>query len=131
MEEDYYMILGVDPTATEQEIKDAYRRMALIYHPDKNKHPRTTAHFQKINRAFQVLSNAMSRREHDRSFQSRRSEARRPEDRRPEGPPDPQPGGQGESLDTLNTVIAVGVALVAVFAGFGVYHAIRGGNNNK
>lgn len=61
------MILGVDHNATDEEIRRAYKRMALIYHPDKNKHPRTTAQFRKINEAFNVLSDASARRKYDAS----------------------------------------------------------------
>jgi len=43
----YYEILGVPPTASAKEIRDAYRRMARQYHPDKN--PDTTAEFQAVN----------------------------------------------------------------------------------
>ena len=43
----YYDVLGVPPTASAKEIRDAYRRLARQYHPDKN--PDTTAEFQAVN----------------------------------------------------------------------------------
>jgi DnaJ-class molecular chaperone len=61
---DYYQILGIPKTATEDEIKKAYRHLALKYHPDKNPtaNPET---FQKINEAYETLSNHQKRQEYD------------------------------------------------------------------
>ena len=62
---DCYTILGVKSTATEAEIKKAYRKKALQYHPDKN--PSSTAEdvFKEINRAYATLSDADKRRTYD------------------------------------------------------------------
>jgi molecular chaperone DnaJ len=62
---DYYEILGVAKTATEADIKSAYRKMALKFHPDKNKEPDAEAKFKEINEAYQVLSNAQKRQQYD------------------------------------------------------------------
>ncbi|GAB0134049.1 hypothetical protein EsDP_00002435 [Epichloe bromicola] len=63
----YYDALGVQPTATELEIKKAYRKMAIIHHPDKNPND-PTAHekFQAIGEAYQVLSDTDLRKAYDK-----------------------------------------------------------------
>src|SRR5882762_1816373 len=64
---DYYETLGVNRTATDQEIKSAYRRLAMLHHPDKN--PNDTAaedKFKEAAEAYTVLSDAEQRRRYDR-----------------------------------------------------------------
>jgi curved DNA-binding protein len=62
---DYYEILGVPKSASEAEIKSAYRKMALKHHPDKNKEKDAEAKFKEINEAYQVLSDAQKRKTYD------------------------------------------------------------------
>jgi molecular chaperone DnaJ len=62
---DYYEILGVPKSATEAEIKSAYRKMALKFHPDKNKAADAEEKFKEINEAYQVLSDAKKRQTYD------------------------------------------------------------------
>lgn len=62
---DYYEILGVSKNATLDEIKAAYRRLALKWHPDKNKSPEATEKFKQINKAFEVLSDPKKREIYD------------------------------------------------------------------
>ncbi|KAI1407588.1 DnaJ-domain-containing protein [Hypoxylon sp. FL1857] len=63
----YYDALGVKPTATELEIKKAYRKLAIVHHPDKNPND-PTAHekFQAIGEAYQVLSDSDLRKAYDK-----------------------------------------------------------------
>jgi molecular chaperone DnaJ len=56
MSKDYYNILGVDKSASKDDIKKAYRKMALKYHPDKNADKEAEAMFKDINEAYEVLS---------------------------------------------------------------------------
>ena len=62
---DYYDILGLAKTASKAEIKSAYRKMALQYHPDKNKAADAEAKFKEINEAYQVLSDDKKRQTYD------------------------------------------------------------------
>jgi len=63
---DYYKILGVDRTATTDEIKKAYRKLALKYHPDRNPNDSSAEEkFKEINEAYQVLSDEEKRRHYD------------------------------------------------------------------
>lgn len=63
---DYYQILGVPRDASAEEIKRAFRRLAMKYHPDRNKSPEAESKFKEINEAYEVLSNPDKRAVYDR-----------------------------------------------------------------
>ncbi len=64
---DYYKILGVDKGASTEEVKKAFRKLALKYHPDKNQgDPQAEEKFKEINEAYAVLSDAEKRKQYDR-----------------------------------------------------------------
>lgn len=62
---DYYEVLGVGRTATRDEIKHAYRKLALQFHPDKNKDPGAAETFRELAEAYAVLSDDTKRTEYD------------------------------------------------------------------
>jgi len=62
---DYYEILGVVKAASKDQIKDAYRKLALQYHPDRNKSPEAEERFKEISEAYAVLSDDEKRRQYD------------------------------------------------------------------
>src|SRR5207247_7935025 len=68
MKRDYYEILGVSRSAIEDDVKKAYRKLALKYHPDRNPEDRHEAEerFKEISEAYQVLSDAERRSLYDR-----------------------------------------------------------------
>jgi molecular chaperone DnaJ len=63
---DYYEVLGVDRSASKEDLKRAYRRMARKYHPDVNKDSGSDERFKEINEAYEVLSNDSTRAAYDR-----------------------------------------------------------------
>lgn len=69
--ENLYNILGVAPTATSEEIKKAYRSLAMRHHPDRNTHPNSVARFNSINTAYETLSDPKKRAEYNQSLSNR------------------------------------------------------------
>ena len=66
---DHYEILGVSNNANYREITSAYRKLALQYHPDRNKSPHANEMMLKINTAYGILSDPYKRKEYDHFIQ--------------------------------------------------------------
>ena len=80
---DFYSVLGVSRDASPQEVKRAYRKLAMQYHPDKNPNNRQAEErFKEATRAYKVLANQEKRKQYD-MFGEQGPEA---------GPPPPRPG---------------------------------------
>jgi molecular chaperone DnaJ len=62
---DYYEVLGVQKNASKEEIKNAYRKLALQYHPDRNKEPTAEEKFKELSEAYAVLSDDEKRKRYD------------------------------------------------------------------
>jgi len=65
MKKDFYEVLGVDKSSSKEEIKSAYRKMALKHHPDRNKEADSEEKFKEINEAYEVLSNDKKKEAYD------------------------------------------------------------------
>ena len=64
--ENFYYLLGISETASADEIKKAYRKLSLKYHPDKNNgDPECVGKFQKISEAYETLGNAEKKSQYD------------------------------------------------------------------
>ena len=58
----HYETLGVEPNASQDEIKKAYRKLSFQHHPDRNKNPESNEIIQNINEVYEVLSDDEKRR---------------------------------------------------------------------
>ena len=68
----YYQALGLLPDSTAEEIKKTYRKLAMQYHPDRNRsNPESEERLKEINEAYQILGDAEKRRWYDRVFYER------------------------------------------------------------
>jgi len=66
---DYYAILNIKPTASKKEIKEAFRKEALKWHPDRNSSPDATERMQLINEAYLILKDNEARARYDKQYQ--------------------------------------------------------------
>jgi len=62
---DYYEVLGIQKNASQDEIKAQYRKLALKFHPDRNKSHDAGEHFKEISEAYAILSDAEKRKIYD------------------------------------------------------------------
>jgi len=72
---DYYVMMGVPPSASEDELRQAYRTAARRFHPDVNKTSGASVLFRDINAAYEILSDPHKRSEYDKVFHDRRRTA--------------------------------------------------------
>lgn len=136
---DYYQILGLPHSATTADIKAAYKRLAMRYHPDHNQGDRAAEErFKQINEAYHVLSDPLKKVRYDRQFEIAHTlpytTATSPDPRRRPYPYTPRPPGQNAGRQTYykidrNYFRIQGLAVLTFFviAGicFGIAHAIQ------
>jgi curved DNA-binding protein CbpA len=68
-EKDYYSVMGLGPDASEEEIKKAYRKLVMQYHPDRNRNnPEAVETLKGINEAYHVLGDRERKSAYDRSL---------------------------------------------------------------
>jgi DnaJ-class molecular chaperone len=76
MEKNYYEVLGISKRACDKEIKKAYRKLALKYHPDKNKSPEAEDKFKEVAEAYKVLSGNKKQVVHEKCGEGLKSNSR-------------------------------------------------------
>ena len=69
MNKDYFKILNVAKKCTDDDIKKAYRKLALKYHPDKNKDPKAEEKFKEVVEAYEFLSDPIKKEIFQRFYQ--------------------------------------------------------------
>jgi curved DNA-binding protein CbpA len=134
---DYYKILGVEPTATQEEIKTAFRRLAFKYHPDHHNGDRAKeAKFKEASESYEVLCDPVKRAKYDRT---RPQPTPPPPPPRQEAPPPPPPSpprstpvqsssGSGAAAAGLGGLFTLGLAALGIWA---VASSGRGGGGRS
>ena len=101
---DYYDVLGASRNSSQEEIRTKFRKLALEYHPDRNKDPGAQEKFKEINAAYQVLSDPQKRARYDRFGHAGVGAGN---------------GGGGRGFDGAETFGGFGDIFDAFFGGFG------------
>ncbi len=72
MSTNYYQILDLEPTASPEEVKKSYRKLAKVWHPDRNNNsPESVSKFKLISEAYEILSNKRTREDYDEQLKYR------------------------------------------------------------
>ena len=109
---DFYSVLGVSRSATLDEIKKAYRKLALEFHPDRNSAPHAEEKFKEITEAYEVLRDPQSRASYDRYGRA--------------------PTGRGAGFDFHHVDLAEALEIfMRDFGGFGGFEAMFGGQRRS
>jgi curved DNA-binding protein CbpA len=115
----YYELLGVPETANAQEIKSAYKKKALLFHPDKNHAPEAEEIFKQINEAYQILSDPIARANYDYMLTQPEIKSSRAEYNPPYQPPRPE---RKQPFTTKKSIIyGLVFGLFALLAAAGIY----------
>lgn len=109
-EKDYYAVLGVAPSATPAEIKEAFKKLALQYHPDRNKSADANERMSELLKAYQALNNPEERKNYD--AQRKRGTAPQPSQDRPEV--HTRLGGQPVAISTRSLRVPGEIASVTM-----------------
>ena len=119
---DYYKVLGIKDTANMEQIRKAYRMLALKYHPDRNRDNKNIAeHFHRVKEAYEILSDALKKRQYDavrhRKMYSPYSFAKDldlGQDNRDYSKP-PAPPKKKDQLIWLKPILFILIAIIAVW----------------
>jgi curved DNA-binding protein CbpA len=121
---DPYATLGIPRDATARQVRDAYRRLAMRYHPDRHPDEQTSERMQRVNEAWHILSSPLSRRRYDAGTLHRATTHRAPRYQAPRYAETPavertQPQGEGPGLAAAIGIVAVSwLVLGTIFLGF-------------
>lgn len=118
-QKDYYEVLGLKRSATQDDIKSAFRRLARQYHPDINKAPDASKKFAEVQRAYDVLSDEQKRQMYDQYGAD--AADRGPAPQSGHGAPPPWAHGTPHSMDMDSEDL--GSVFEAIFGGMGAQQA--------
>jgi len=130
---DYYSILHVSVKASNDKIKSAYRRLALKWHPDRNKNPEAEDTFKRINRAYEILGDSIKRSQYDTERNFSQYEKVKPKQSTPQEETSPstvKTEAKKESYTTNNNswFSAKGAVIIFVLI---IFSSLFGGQDNS